>query len=916
MQKRKFSICLLIAICLCMIQPSMTYAADNETRTIRVAFPVQEGMSYFRSDGMPDGYNYAYLQKIAEYTGWEMEYVPYDSGDANEDVQNALSDLLDGKVDLLGPMLESSKDYGLLLPEQSYGTVYTTLCTLEESDLREDSLSSVNPLKVGLWKQAETRNAEVISFLDSDNYNYEIYYYETAAEQYRALENGKVDVISNVSLSPIEGTRIVERFASRPYYFASSPENTELIEELNEAIATVNLVQPDLQEVLFDEYFRDTRYNFVLTDHQKKFMESLDTVKVLCVDNDAPYVYQRDGEPAGMLISVLDEFTRKTGISIQYTFCADREEAEKKLEDEQYDILAGLNFTSEYCVQIGFVRSKAVISSNLALLRKANNSRNKTVAVEDGLENIIDTSDFENVITCKNARSCINAVDHGAADCAIGDRSALEYYMYDIYDSLSPSTITGDTQNICFAISRDNDPQFIRLLNDFIYSLTDTQKTMFLEDGSTHVYKFSLQHYVSMHPIQTVLIGAVLVFIITISASMQYHARRMHKKNQELEVANQAKSEFLTRMSHDIRTPMNGIIGMLDISDRFVNEPDTIRKYHKKIRNASEYLLSLINDVLDMSKLDSDDVVLLEESVSLRELVGNCHEILEIRASENGLGLYNSTLESFDPPRVITSELHLRQVIMNVVSNAIKYNRPNGKIIAATEVIGRTEDTVTCRFVVEDTGIGMSEEFQKHMFEPFSQEHGEARSEFKGTGLGLSIVKKILDKMGGTIQVESKIGTGTKFSWVLTFRIDKDYQPAETKKVQSEISLEGKKILAAEDNTLNAEILLFMLEELKADVHLVENGKQAVEAFKESEPGTYDLILMDVMMPIMDGYTASREIRGMERADAETIPIIALTANAFAEDVQKSKEAGMNAHIAKPIDMDKLKACIRTFLEK
>ena len=382
------------------------------------------------------------------------------------------------------------------------------------------------------------------------------------------------------------------------------------------------------------------------------------------------------------------------------------------------------------------------------------------------------------------------------------------------------------------------------------------------------------------------------------------------------EHANRAKTVFLNNMSHDIRTPMNGIIGMLDISDKCLDNPEAVRKYHKKIRVASEYLLSLINDVLDMSKLDSGEMYFAEESVYLREMLENCRDIMETRAAEHGIELETPGLENFNLPRVLTSELHIRQIAMNIISNAIKYNKPNGKIIATAEVVNQTEDYVTCRFMVKDTGIGMSDDFQKNMFDPFSQEYGKDRSEFRGTELELSIVKRIVDQMGGEIRVESKKGVGTTFTWTLTFKTDKEYREEKVVANQQDFSLAGKKILAAEDNTLNAEILIFLLDDMGADTVLVENGKQVVEAFKESDWDEYDCILMDVMMPIMDGYTATRRIRGLSRPDAQSIPIIALTANAFAEDRKKAMEAGMNDHVAKPVDMKVLTAVLQKYLEK
>lgn len=677
------------------------------------------------------------------------------------------------------------------------------------------------PLKVGLWEQAKTRNQEVIS---------------------------------NVSLDPISGTRIIERFAPRPYYFAS--EDEDLLKEVDEAISIIKQVQPSLPDVLFDKYFRNTRYVFAPTQQQKDYLKSMDTLEVLCVERDAPYVYQKEGKPAGMMVEILNSFAEETGVSINYTFCQSRDEAEQKLKEESYDLMIGLSFDSEYCARLGFVRSKSIMESNLAYLHRSENSSHKTVAIEKGMESLVDTTEFQEVIKCDNIVQCMEAVTNGRADYAVGDRSALEYYMYDTYSTLVTGLISGSAQNICIAIARESNLQFIRLVNDYIYSLSDLQKTTFLEEGNMHLYKTSLRGYVRMHPIQTAF--------IVVACSMMFHAKRMHKK----------------------------------------------------IRVASEYLLSLINDVLDMSKLDSGEMYFAEESVYLREMLENCRDIMETRAAEHGIELETPGLENFNPPRVLTSELHICQIAMNIISNAIKYNKPNGKIIATAEVVNQTEDYVTCRFMVKDTGIGMSDDFQKNMFDPFSQEYGKDRSEFRGAELELSIVKRIVDQMGGEIRVESKKGVGTTFTWTLTFKTDKEYREEKVAANQQDFSLAGKKILAAEDNTLNAEILIFLLDDMGADTVLVENGKQVVEAFKESDWDEYDCILMDVMMPIMDGYTATRRIRGLSRPDAQSIPIIALTANAFAEDRKKAMEAGMNDHVAKPVDMKVLTAVLQKYLEK
>lgn len=390
--------------------------------------------------------------------------------------------------------------------------------------------------------------------------------------------------------------------------------------------------------------------------------------------------------------------------------------------------------------------------------------------------------------------------------------------------------------------------------------------------------------------------------------------RKISEARQAAEQASRSKTQFLANMSHDIRTPMNGIIGMLNIADRYVDNPDEVKKYHQKIRMASEYLLALINDVLDMRKIDQKDIMLLEESVNLRDVIENCRDILEAKAGEQEITLDTTGMAEFNPPQLMASEVHLRQIFMNIISNAIKYNKYGGKIFIQAIVLEQTEDKVTCRFSVTDTGIGMSEDFQKQMFEPFTQEHGENRSEFKGTGLGLSIVKRIIEEMGGEIRVESELDIGTKFSWDLTFPIDKAINERTENIPDRIVTLRGIRVLAAEDNSLNSEILKFILEDMGINVNLVENGELAVKAFEESRPGEYAMILMDIMMPVMDGYEASGIIRNMKRPDAAKIPIIAMTANAFAEDIVRSSEAGMDAHITKPIDENKLKECMLRLL--
>ena len=368
------------------------------------------------------------------------------------------------------------------------------------------------------------------------------------------------------------------------------------------------------------------------------------------------------------------------------------------------------------------------------------------------------------------------------------------------------------------------------------------------------------------------------------------------------EAANEAKTEFLQRMSHDIRTPINGICGLVNMADHYAGDMEKQTEYRTKVKEASNMLLELVNDVLDMSKLDSGEVVLEEISFNLSKIFEEVLVVIgQIAVEQNiRIGWEKKEITHRD---LIGSPGYVKRVMMNILSNAVKYNRKNGNIyISCMEIPSEQPEMTMMEFVCRDTGIGMTEEFQKYIFEPFAQEHAGSRTKFAGTGLGMPITKKLVEKMGGTITFESKEGFGTTFVIRVPFKIDLDADKREEQKDASEKSIKGLHILLAEDNELNMEIAEFMLQNEGAEVTKAWNGQEAVELFRKSKPGEFDVILMDIMMPVMNGYEATKKIRSLDREDAKMIPIIAMTANAFTEDRLRAKEAGMDEHIAKPVD--------------
>lgn len=464
---------------------------------------------------------------------------------------------------------------------------------------------------------------------------------------------------------------------------------------------------------------------------------------------------------------------------------------------------------------------------------------------------------------------------------------------------------------------------------------TDSQHIYHLKNEGTGCYGIMLKqrdYYIYaylpdtevFHNLPLSVAGVIFLYFLIFSIFLfwghrtnQAHQKQEQEKDEKYkaelltaakkaEAANEAKTEFLQRMSHDIRTPINGIYGLINMADYYADDMEKQKEYRTKVKAAANLLLELVNDVLDMSKLESGEVVLEEVPFNLSKISEEVLVVIEQIAAEQNIRIVWEKKE-ITHRDLIGSPGYVKRVMMNILSNAVKYNRENGQIyISCIEIPSEQPEMTTMEFVCRDTGIGMTEEFQKHIFEPFAQEYTGSRTKFAGTGLGMAIARKLVEKMGGTITFESEKGVGTTFVIRVPFKIDPDADKREEQKDVSEKSIKGLHILLAEDNELNMEIAEFMLQNEGADVIKAWNGQEAVELFRKSEPGEFDVILMDIMMPVMNGYEATKMIRSLDREDAKEVPIIAMTANAFTEDRIRAKAAGMDEHVAKPVDVESL----------
>ena len=440
-----------------------------------------------------------------------------------------------------------------------------------------------------------------------------------------------------------------------------------------------------------------------------------------------------------------------------------------------------------------------------------------------------------------------------------------------------------------------------------------------------YVYSFLPERSVFPNTPRTMLYALIAYLVIVMGASIIHwrtaqrtqaaFSRQLQSKNdqlsaavQEADRANAAKTSFLSRMSHDIRTPLNGIIGLLTIDAAHPEDMALHASNREKMGIAANHLLSLINDILQMSKLESGEITLAHEALDLSRLSTEVRTIISQRAAESGITLASDpSSDKATAPWVYGSPLHLRQIFLNIYTNCIKYNKVGGSITTLFQCAGRTDNSVTYRWTITDTGIGMSEDFLKHIFDPFTQENTDARSVYQGTGLGMTIVKGLVERMGGSIEVRSALGVGSTFVITIPFEIAQAPQKEAAREAEThQADIRGLRLMLVEDNDLNAEIARILLQDAGATVTTVSNGQKAVDLFQEKPPHTFDVILMDVMMPVMDGLTASKAIRSLDRSDAKTIPIVAMTANAFAEDAEKCLAAGMDAHLAKPLEMGKV----------
>lgn len=900
-------------------------ARTSEKRVLRVAFPQVDGMSWTAEDGTHHGMLVDYLNEIAQYTGWEYEYIDT-KGPA------MLNEFVEGKYELMGgnyyiPALEKYYAY------PNYNMGYSRSLLLARSDdrsIHSYDLESMNGKTIGVYENARENIRRLKEFMAINGLYCNIRYYKQEdmvgkIGLYPYLAKGEIDLLLNNVAHISDSVRVVVAYDSQPYYIVTNPGNKEVLDGLNMALERILDANPNFAAERYAVNFPDRLVNIQLSDRDLEYVNERKTITVAVPENWYPLYCKETPlkNHTGIMADVLDEIKSFTGLRFSYVYAKNYADAIRLIQQGDADILGFFLGDENDAAQLGLALSASYVSANNIIVRNKACSYPAPGLVGALVENqrLPSGISVEKIRFYPSIKEALFAVNNGEADFIYGLSSRMEQDILRYhFTNLAPVTLVNDQSTISFALPIPVDPDLLTILNKAINNLSESERTVIRNRNleSIGVSEFSLTDFIYANPLQFMFIVmfvlSVLFTALLLAIGARMKATVIQGNLKRAEAANLAKSEFLSRMSHEIRTPMNGIVGMSTIAMQNIDNTDKIKDCLEKVIMSSKHLLALINDVLDMSKIESGKVELRHECFNFRAFLQDFENLYGEQAKSKGIS-YETVLASDLEVQIIGDSLRLNQVLSNLLSNALKFTPAKGIIKLRVSKTGEDQENVYLRFEVIDTGCGIAEENYDKIFESFEQENVDVTYKYGGTGLGLSIVKRFTQLMGGGIHVTSVQGSGSTFTVDLPFgKIKESGKPTRFSDIDGRSDLardcyvidydfKGKRILLVEDNELNREIAEELIGATGASVESAEDGVQAVKKFKESAEGYYDLILMDVQMPHMDGYEATRCIRALGRSDAQKVPIFAMTANAFAEDVQKSREAGMNAHISKPLNI-------------
>ena len=915
---------------LAALLPASAIAQQGRGKVVRVGL-FEDTYHKVNADGELYGYGYEYLQKIASYTGWTIEYV-------EADWYTCFDKLASGEIDILNGISYTD--------ERSQEMLFSTLPMAEERyflygdsrDLKIDPADahSVSGKTVGVMEGAIPE--DVLNAWEKDNGVTTNHTQITTAEDVLAnLEAGAMDCF--VSVEEVWDQDYVTPLlyiGSSDVYFAINQGRTDIKKELDGAMARISSTDPFYNDALYEKYFAAPT-PAVVTDDERSWIEAHGPIRVGFIIGDVNIgeVDEATGEVGGVICDYIEYARNCLGddVTLEFETCGyENMEAElTALANGEIDMIFKVPHNNHYVAEYNLSLSDTTLEipySAVSLPGSFDQFGDVTVAIPT--DNWVKKWYVEccypswTIVDCDSVADAARMVRNGQADCFLNRSGTARRY---VKDSAYQVNMLKYDISTSFGVRRQ-DTALLSILNKTVAAMPDGLLDNALTTYDNESSSVTLAEFVRDNLADVVVVAAALALAFgtvlfawrkTKSDAVRQretdeaYQRELVAAKQAAEMANATKTDFLRRMSHDIRTPINGIRGMVQIAGHNEGDPEKLKDCNEKIWKATDHLLSLVNDVLDMNKLESGQFTVRHEPFVLSQILDEVNAIAEAQAAEHGVTFIAQDPGEVEHDYLVGSPVYLQRIFSNFLTNAVKYNRPGGFVRVYGRELSFDGKTALYEFVCEDNGIGMSEEFLEHAFEAFSQEgQAEARTTYSGTGLGLSISKSLIELLGGEVELTSKLGEGTRVVFRIPFEVAEESDCDERQADYAGVRFDGVRMLLVEDNDLNAEIATFMLERRGMEVTRVENGQLAVDALAAC-PSDYDVVFMDVMMPVMDGLAATREIRGSLGCD---VPIFAMTANAFTDDVQRSLDAGMDEHLTKPLREDDIVKALLKHLGK
>ena len=932
------SVCALLSLLLLLsaVLPVKAAAETAPVKVVRVG-SFEDTFNYCNEKGARKGYGYELLQTLSGYTGWQFEYVTCDWSDCFEKLEN-------GEIDIMGGIsyTEDRAEEMLFSDEPMGEEKYYLYADLSRADISASNFKTLNGKKVGVLMGTEP---EVMLTEWEEKYGLKTQHVNISNNEdvKQKLANHEIDCFVSLeeSLWAELGISTITRVGKSSIYYVLNKDRPDLKEELDNAMHALDEEAPFYTADLCKKYF-SLDYKPILTGEEKAWLRKHGAIRMgfLTSDRGVSTYDPATGEITGTITDYIQFAADCLGnqeLEFQLVGYDDKEAELNALKSGEIDMIFHFDQSPNLAEEYRVARTNTTWTANMMVVTNqqlfTENKVNR-VAVPQNKISLTRYIAFYypqwEIVDCDTQEDAIKLVKDGQADCFVTGISSEGNYSkkYGFYSVPLPNPA-----NSCFAVNSGN-RSLLSILNKTIKAMPANMLTSSLAMHKSSLRKVTLSEFIKDNFVMVLLVGSIAVAVILLTIlqllrkarKAEAAARKAADDTQELnaklqiavenaESANHAKSTFLFNMSHDIRTPMNAIIGYADLASRHLDDPAKLEKYMENIQVCGQNLLMLLNNVLDLARIENDKTE-MEYSVSdIDKDFRNCIAMFRNLADSKGQTLMVTT--QLLHPYIYADIPHLTEVCTNLVSNAVKYTGAGGTIHCdVTQKPGKKEGWCDMVVTVADNGIGMSQEFQKHIFEPFERERTSTVSKVEGSGIGMGIVKKLVGLMGGTVEVESRIGVGSTFTVTIPCRIasEDEIQAKRETGPSDQKSLFGVKILLAEDNDLNAEIAVELLQEEGCTVDRAKDGVECVDMLEKAANGTYQLILMDIQMPVMNGYDATKKIRRMDDPQKADIPIIAMTANAFSEDKQAALDAGMNDHIAKPINMNVLVPTIQKYL--